>query len=108
MYPERPRSNWWYLLPIIFSIIGGLISYFAIKNKKKKKASYCLSVGLILSFGFIGGIIAYLILRKNDPEKAKIFLYLGIILTVIGIGFNILFAAQLGELEQNFGLDVNV
>ena len=53
-------------------------------------------------------VIGYFILRKNDPQKARIFLYLGIILTAVGIGFNILFAAQLGELEQNFGLDVDV
>ena len=108
MYPERTRSNWWYLLPIVFSIIGGLISYFAIKNDDPKKAKYCLSVGLIMSFAFIGGIIAYFILRKDDPQKARIFLYLGMILTVIGIGFNVLFAGELSDLEQNFGFDVNV
>jgi len=35
MYPEKTRSNWWYLLPILFSIIGGLISYFAIEISDK-------------------------------------------------------------------------
>ncbi|KAF6241983.1 hypothetical protein C6988_10660 [Nitrosopumilus sp. b1] len=76
MYPERPRSNWWFLLPIFM--------------------------------GLIGGIIAYFVLRHDDPKKAKNCLYLGIILAVIGFGLNILFAAQLSELEQNFGFDVNV
>lgn len=76
MYPERPRSNWWFLLPIFM--------------------------------GLIGGIIAYFVLRHDDPRKAKNCLYLGIILAVIGFGLNILFAAQLSELEQNFGFDVNV
>ena len=108
MNAERPRSNWWYLLPIVFSVIGGLISYFAIKRDDSEKAKFCLSVGLIMSFGIIGGIIAYWMLRKDNPEKAKIFLYLGIILTVIGFALNILFATQIGQLERDFGFDVNV
>ena len=108
MYPERPRSNWWYLLPILLSFIGGLISYFVIKHDDPKKAKYCLCVGLLLSFGFIGGIIGYFILRKNDSEKAKIFLYLGIIFTVVGFALNVLFTEQIDQLEPNFGFDINV
>ena len=76
MYPERPRSNWWFLLPIFM--------------------------------GLIGGIIAYFVLRNDDPRKAKNCLYLGIVLAVIGFGLNMLFAAQLSELEQNFGFGINV
>ena len=91
------------MLPIVFSIIGGLVSYFAIKNDDLEKAKYCLSVGLILSFGIIGGIIAYFILRRDYPQKAKIFLYLGIILTVIGIGINAFFVS-----DDFFSLDVNM
>ena len=48
MYPEKPRSNWWYLLPIFFGIIGGIIAYFAIRKDDRKKAKKCLFVGLIL------------------------------------------------------------
>ncbi len=106
MYPERPRSNWWYLLPILFSIIGGVISYFVIKNDDLKKAKNCLCVGLILSFGLIGGIISYFILRKVDPKKAKIFLYLGIVLTAIGIAIDLIFGAQLMELDQELGVNI--
>jgi len=106
MNPERPRSNWWYLLPILLSIIGGLISYFAIKKDDLKKAKNCLCVGLILSFGFIGGIISYFVLRKDNPEKAKIFLYLGIVLTAIGITVDLIFGAQLMELDQELGVNI--
>ncbi len=106
MYPERPRSNWWYLLPILFSIIGGVISYFVIKNDDLKKAKNCLCVGLVLSFGFIGGIISYFILRKVDPKKAKIFLYLGIVLTAIGIAVDVTLVPQLMELDQGFGVNI--
>ncbi len=76
MYPERRRSNWWFLLPIFI--------------------------------GLIGGIIAYFVLRHDDPRKAKNCLYLGIILAVIGIVLNLTLAAELSQLEENFGINVNV
>ena len=76
MYPERRRSNWWFLLPIFI--------------------------------GLIGGIIAYFVLRHDDPQKAKNCLYLGIILAVIGIVLNLTLAAELSQLEQNFGINVNI
>ena len=48
MYPERKRSNWWYLLPIFFGIIGGIIAYFAIRRDDREKAKKCIYLGLIL------------------------------------------------------------
>jgi len=48
MYPEKRRSNWWYLLPILLGIIGGLIAYFAIRNDDRKKAKKCMYLSLIL------------------------------------------------------------
>ena len=76
MYPERKRSNWWFLLPIFI--------------------------------GLIGGIIAYFVLRHDDPKKAKNCLYLGIILAIIGIILNLTLASELSQLEQNFGININV
>jgi uncharacterized membrane protein YeaQ/YmgE (transglycosylase-associated protein family) len=76
MYPERRRSNWWFLLPIFI--------------------------------GLIGGIIAYFVLRHDDPQKAKNCLYLGIILAVVGIVLNLTLATELSQLEQNFGINVNI
>ena len=48
MYPEKPRSNWWYLLPIFLGIIGGIIAYFAIRKDDPLKAKKCIYLGLIL------------------------------------------------------------
>ena len=48
MKPERQRSNWWYLLPIVHDILGGIIAYFAIKNDDREKAKKCLFLGLVL------------------------------------------------------------
>ncbi len=74
MYPERPRSNWWFLLPIFL--------------------------------GLIGGVIAYFVLRHDDPRKAKNCLYLAIVLAIIGIAINVIFGAQLMELDPEFGVNI--
>jgi len=74
MYPERPRSNWWILLPIFL--------------------------------GLIGGVIAYFVLRHDDPRKAKNCLYLAIVLAILGIAINVIFGAQLMELDPEFGVNI--
>jgi len=49
MYPERARSNWWFLLPIFLGIIGGIIAYFVLRNDDPRKAKNCLYLGIILA-----------------------------------------------------------
>ena len=54
MYPERKRSNWWYLLPIFFGVIGGIIAYFVLRRDDREKARKCMYLGLILlAVGFL-------------------------------------------------------
>ena len=45
---HRPRSAWWYLVPILFSIIGGIIAYFVMKDDDPPKAKNCLIIGIIV------------------------------------------------------------
>jgi hypothetical protein len=45
----KRRSSWWFLLPILFNIIGGVIAYFIIKEDDPKKAKDCLLLGTILT-----------------------------------------------------------
>jgi len=47
--PQRPRSIVWFILPTLFSIIGGVIAYFVLKNDDPSKAKNCLWLGIILS-----------------------------------------------------------
>ena len=49
MYPENIRSRAWYLVPIFFGLIGGIIAYFAIRRDAPQKAKKCLWVGIILT-----------------------------------------------------------
>ena len=48
-YPERPRSNLWFLLPIFLGLIGGVIAYFILRNDDSKKAKNCLYLGIALA-----------------------------------------------------------
>jgi hypothetical protein len=56
LYPPRERSAWWYLVPILFSIIGGIVAYFVIKNDDPQKAKNCLIIGIVMFF--IGIVIS--------------------------------------------------
>ena len=77
MYPEKTRSNFWFLLPILLGLFFGFL-------------------------GLTGGIIAYFILRQDDPKKAKICLYLGIGFTILGIMLSIWLLTLIPELEPGF------
>ena len=67
MYPEKQRSNWWYILPILFGIIGGIIAYFAIRKDDRQKAKKCLYIGLVLYA--IGIIVDLAVLTSGIAEE---------------------------------------
>ncbi|QLC49561.1 zinc ribbon domain-containing protein [Methanolobus zinderi] len=55
----KKPGNVWYLLPIIFNIIGGIIAYFAIRNKNRQMAKNLLQIGLLIFVLVFGYIIFY-------------------------------------------------
>ena len=71
-YPEKRRSNAWFLLPIFFSWIGGIIAYFVLKQDDPVKAKNCLYLGIALT---VAGLILQLIIFSTVPD--------------IGSGFNV-------------------
>ncbi len=48
-YNANIRSKWWYLVPIIFGLVGGVIGYFALRKDDPMKAKNCLILGGILT-----------------------------------------------------------
>ena len=48
-YNQNIRSRWWYLVPILFGLVGGIIGYFALRKDDPKKAKNCLILGGILT-----------------------------------------------------------
>jgi len=57
---ERIRSRWWYILPIFFQIIGGVIAYFILRNDDPKKAKNCLWLGIVLTAIKIGFFVIFI------------------------------------------------
>jgi len=62
---EKTRSNVWYLLPIFFGVIGGIIAFFIIRKDDPHKAKNCLYVGIVL---MVIGIIFNMIIVTSIPE----------------------------------------
>jgi len=45
---RKKRSRWWYIVPILFSIIGGIVAYLIVKDDDPKLAKNCLIIGIIM------------------------------------------------------------
>ncbi len=45
----RRRSSLWFLLPIVFNILGGIVAYFVIRDDDPKRARSCLLLGIVLA-----------------------------------------------------------
>ncbi|MFB5647812.1 MAG: hypothetical protein ACE5RO_06725 [Candidatus Nitrosomaritimum yanchengensis] len=65
MYPERRRSNFWFLLPIFLGLIGGIIAYFVLRQDDPNKAKNCLYLGIVLA---IIGLMLNVLLLTQIPE----------------------------------------
>ena len=63
MNNEKKRSNWWFLLPILLGLIGGIIAFFVLKNDDLKKAKNCLYLGIVL---FLIGVVINLAIFGLD------------------------------------------
>ncbi len=69
MYPEKPRSNWWFLLPIFLGLIGGVIAYFVLRHDDPRKAKNCLYLAIVLAIiGIAINVIFGTQLMELDPE----------------------------------------
>ena len=44
----RYRSRWWFMLPLLLNLLGGIIAYLAIRHDDPDKAKNCLLVGLAI------------------------------------------------------------
>ena len=63
-YPEKPRSNAWFLLPIFFGMIGGIIAFFILRRDDPRKARNCLYVGIVF---MVIGIILNIMIAATVP-----------------------------------------
>ena len=69
-YPEKQRNNAWFLLPIFFGVIGGIIAFFILRNDDPRKARNCLYLGLAF---MIFGIILNIFISASLPGLDSAF-----------------------------------
>ena len=62
--PEKPRSNVWFLLPILFGVIGGIVAFFILRQDDLPKAKNCLYLGIAF---MIFGIILNIFIASSVP-----------------------------------------
>jgi len=63
--PEKIRSNIWFLLPILFGVIGGIIAFFILRQDDPRKAKNCLYLGIVF---MIIGVVFNIIIASSIPE----------------------------------------
>jgi len=61
------RSPFWYLLPISFGIIGGIIAWSLLKNTDNQKAKRALVIGIVLSIPLVGWMALQMFFGVPNP-----------------------------------------
>jgi Ca2+/Na+ antiporter len=46
---KKGSAGWWYLLSILFGLIGGIIGYVALRHENPGAASNCLIIGVVIT-----------------------------------------------------------
>ena len=64
-YTEKSRSNAWFLLPIFFGIIGGIIAFFILRQDDPQKAKNCLYLGMVF---MMIGIVFNIVIAASIPD----------------------------------------
>ena len=64
-HPNKPRSNAWFLLPIFFGVIGGIIAFFILRQDDPQKAKNCLYLGIVF---MLIGIVFNIVIAASIPE----------------------------------------
>lgn len=69
--PEKV-SSWWYILPIFFGLIGGLIAWIVNKEHDLKKARNFLIVGIVISLTWMMLSVIFILVPLNKArERAR-------------------------------------
>lgn len=57
VYDHRPK--WWFLLPVVFGLIGGIIMFLEHAGRNPTMAKIGLLVGIVVSVSVLGAILLF-------------------------------------------------
>jgi len=103
---KKKPSKLWYLLPIFLNIVGGIIGYFAIKDRDKKMAKYVLIVGfiptiiLLLASAITYSIISYSFISSMPSENTTSEWRAALVIVINGEMYPI--PADIGYTNKNY------
>lgn len=62
---SKIKSSWWYTLPILLGVIGGVVGWFALRQDNRNLAKNCLILGVILT-GFEALILVIFLMFSEN------------------------------------------
>ncbi|WP_297591734.1 hypothetical protein [Nitrosopumilus sp.] len=62
---NKERSVFWYVLPLIFSIIGAVVAYFILRKDDPDKAKNCLWIGICLVIFYVGYYVVFHVMLET-------------------------------------------
>ncbi|MFC2022968.1 toll/interleukin-1 receptor domain-containing protein [Chloroflexota bacterium] len=85
---DREVSNWWWVFPVVLVFIGGIISWFKLKNVNRPKALRMLTLSILISL--IWTIPFFVLGDLNAPSDQipigiAVSLHIGLVVLVSGI-----------------------
>ena len=63
--PARKKTAWWFLLPIVMGVIGGIIAYVILRHEDYTRGRDCMILGVLLTG--IWGVIEIAMMLLGRP-----------------------------------------
>jgi len=108
MSSQKSSSVFWYLLPFVLAIIGGVITFFILRNSDSGKARNCLIMGVVITaIGIIGNVLfnADVMVLPNSEYAQGISQYIetyGFTAFLTGVMISVVVTVGIGLVLYNY------
>lgn len=64
MAENKEKSPFWYILPLIFSIVGAIVAYYVLRKNDPTKARNCIWIGICLLAFYLAYYLVFSIMLE--------------------------------------------
>ena len=64
MPENKEKSSFWYILPLIFSIVGAVVAYYILRKDDPTKAKNCLWIGICLLVFYLAYYLVFSVMLE--------------------------------------------